>query len=340
MCTYIASLYVYLSMYMYMYIGLTLNPVAILVLEWVDELFNKANTAGADPADDSEHVYDSTYQPTNVEYSNNSTSHDYDLSHVSQVSHISQISQISHDHDDDNTAENTDRHPQGRQEDSDNIRITTSSNPSSRAQGVPGGRNPPPNPSSRSVPNHAHHHGGGVGIGKSFTPSSLRRETYLPQSGHHRVGSENLDESHDLENNQHDQVKPVKPSPSVEAGDSETAIKDSDPFGDNTTEGSENVDLNDDDLGNGKDCTPISLLIRTFLTCCSLALAVYLPNFAAVVGFIGAFCSGLVSLVFPVLAYSKIFWLEMSVAQKAGHGVLLLFGLVCAIWGTVAVFIN
>ena len=81
-----------------------------------------------------------------------------------------------------------------------------------------------------------------------------------------------------------------------------------------------------------------SKLIRVILTVSCVAVAVSLPFFARVVGFIGAFCSCFVSIVFPIAAAMRL--LKMSSCEFCVCTILLVVGCVCTIWGTVAVFIS
>lgn len=83
-----------------------------------------------------------------------------------------------------------------------------------------------------------------------------------------------------------------------------------------------------------------SIVIRVFLSACCVAAAVSLPFFARVVGFIGAFCSCFVSIVFPVAAAIVLLKNEMTLLQYMFAWCVLVFGLVCCVWGTIAVFIT
>ena len=104
-------------------------------------------------------------------------------------------------------------------------------------------------------------------------------------------------------------------------------------------------DSDDDETGGGgrrsaASCKRFlcSKLIRMVLTGACVATAVSLPYFAAVVGFIGAFCSCFVSLVFPVAAALVLLRHEMGTAELCAASVLTVLGLVACVWGTVAVF--
>ena len=91
-----------------------------------------------------------------------------------------------------------------------------------------------------------------------------------------------------------------------------------------------------------KSCknTLVSMSIRILLSIAVTATAVSLPFFARVVGFIGAFCSCFVSIVFPVAAALVLLKNEMSRLHCVFAWCVLIFGSVCTIWGTVAVFVS
>jgi vesicular inhibitory amino acid transporter len=104
-----------------------------------------------------------------------------------------------------------------------------------------------------------------------------------------------------------------------------------------------NKDRSNEDIdAQEKSCknTLVSMSIRILLSIAVTATAVSLPFFARVVGFIGAFCSCFVSIVFPVAAALVLLKNEMSRLQRVFAWCVLIFGLVCTIWGTVAVFVS
>jgi amino acid permease len=81
-----------------------------------------------------------------------------------------------------------------------------------------------------------------------------------------------------------------------------------------------------------------SFAIRIALSISVFFVAVYLPYFADVVAFIGAFCSCFVSLVFPCAAYLKIFKNKMSYFEYILNILFVCVGVICCVWGTLAVF--
>ena len=81
-----------------------------------------------------------------------------------------------------------------------------------------------------------------------------------------------------------------------------------------------------------------SKCIRIGLTAACVAAAVSLPFFARGVGFIGAFCSCFVSIVFPLAAAMRL--LDMGKCEFMICLVLLMLGCVFTVWGTVAVFLS
>jgi len=84
--------------------------------------------------------------------------------------------------------------------------------------------------------------------------------------------------------------------------------------------------------------TLCSSAIRILLSAACVAVAVSLPFFARVVGFIGAFCSCFVSIVFPAAAALVLLKKEMSLVEYLFAWFVLILGIVCTVWGTVAVF--
>lgn len=79
---------------------------------------------------------------------------------------------------------------------------------------------------------------------------------------------------------------------------------------------------------------------RVVIGALAAGFAMVIPGFAQLVSFIGAFCSCLVSIVFPALAYLLLFWDDISCWSKLLNGSIVVFGLICSVVGTVAVFIN
>jgi vesicular inhibitory amino acid transporter len=81
-----------------------------------------------------------------------------------------------------------------------------------------------------------------------------------------------------------------------------------------------------------------SFAIRIVLSVSVFFVAVYIPYFADVVAFIGAFCSCFVSLVFPCAAYLQIFKKEISTMEYLLNSFFVFIGLICCVWGTCSVF--
>ena len=75
-------------------------------------------------------------------------------------------------------------------------------------------------------------------------------------------------------------------------------------------------DDDDDYDGKSRICQNLrSFGIRIVLSVSVFFVAVYIPYFADVVAFIGAFCSCFVSLVFPCAAYLQIFNIRNKLAR-------------------------
>ena len=99
----------------------------------------------------------------------------------------------------------------------------------------------------------------------------------------------------------------------------------------------EEVVLSEEDIRSWKT-TLCSMAIRIMLSAACVAAAISLPFFARVVGFIGAFCSCFVSIVFPTAAALVLLKGEMSSFEYMFCWSVLIFGIVCTAWGTIAVF--
>merc|ERR1712046_89540 len=77
---------------------------------------------------------------------------------------------------------------------------------------------------------------------------------------------------------------------------------------------------------------------RTFLTAACVTAAVALPFFARVVGFIGAFTCCFVSVVVPTTAALTLLRRQMTWMEYTLSTLLALVGIICCVWGTIAVF--
>jgi len=77
---------------------------------------------------------------------------------------------------------------------------------------------------------------------------------------------------------------------------------------------------------------------RTGLCCVSLMMALFLPSFSTIVAFVGASCSFVVSILFPLLCYIQLYGATMSRLSKYLHYSVLVVNLVLCVVGTIAVF--
>ena len=82
-----------------------------------------------------------------------------------------------------------------------------------------------------------------------------------------------------------------------------------------------------------------SLFLRSVLALAALLLAVVLPSFAFICSFVGAFCSFIVSAIFPICCYLKLFP-ETNRWQKACNWLLVVVNSVLCIIGTAAVIVS
>ena len=81
-----------------------------------------------------------------------------------------------------------------------------------------------------------------------------------------------------------------------------------------------------------------SIMIRTTIFALCVYSAIAVPNFAHVVGFIGSFCSCVVSLVFPLAAALVLLRHTMSPWQTIITVLLFILSCILSIWGTVTIF--
>lgn len=81
------------------------------------------------------------------------------------------------------------------------------------------------------------------------------------------------------------------------------------------------------------------LLIRASMCGLTLVIAVSLPSFARIVSFIGAACSFSVSGIFPLLFYVKLCWDDLTRAEVCCLCCLIFTCILCAVIGTIAVFV-
>jgi len=82
-----------------------------------------------------------------------------------------------------------------------------------------------------------------------------------------------------------------------------------------------------------KQC--LSILQRLVVTCASVAVSIYIPEFSIMMAFLGSFSAFCISIVGPVAAKVKL-------EGKCGvlDGTIMFVGIVMAIWGTAAAFLN
>lgn len=82
----------------------------------------------------------------------------------------------------------------------------------------------------------------------------------------------------------------------------------------------------------------IGVIIRTALATAALMCALFVPEFARITSFIGAFFAMLVSVFFPCVCYLKLFWSALGEAEKWLNVFIATISLILAYIGTVASF--
>jgi len=84
----------------------------------------------------------------------------------------------------------------------------------------------------------------------------------------------------------------------------------------------------------------LSIFLRSTIALIALLLSLSVPGFAAICAFVGAFCSFVVSLIFPVVCYLRMFRHRLSKLFKLFLWTLTLFNIFLCILGTAAVFVE
>ena len=76
--------------------------------------------------------------------------------------------------------------------------------------------------------------------------------------------------------------------------------------------------------------------VKLSLTLLALVVAVFVPSFSFICALVGMICTMAVSVVFPAWAYVKMFWRQLSFADKAINIALVISGVILSIAGTIA----
>nr|CCA14050.1 Amino Acid/Auxin Permease (AAAP) Family putative [Albugo laibachii Nc14] len=82
----------------------------------------------------------------------------------------------------------------------------------------------------------------------------------------------------------------------------------------------------------------VGIFIRTALATAALMCALFVPEFARITSFIGAFFAMLVSVFFPCVCYLRLFWSVLGEKEKWLNVLIATISLVLAYIGTVASF--
>jgi len=107
----------------------------------------------------------------------------------------------------------------------------------------------------------------------------------------------------------------------------------------------ESFQSNEDESGLRSYCAltqreALSKVVRTALVFLSLSLAVFVPSFASICAFLGAFCSFVISAIFPILCYIKIYGKDLSRGVYIGNCVILVINCILCILGTGAAMVQ
>lgn len=79
----------------------------------------------------------------------------------------------------------------------------------------------------------------------------------------------------------------------------------------------------------------LSIIQRIVVTCASVAVSIYIPEFSVMMAFLGSFSAFCLSIVGPIAAKVKI-------EGRCGllDAAIMLIGIVMAVWGTIAAFLG
>jgi vesicular inhibitory amino acid transporter len=90
----------------------------------------------------------------------------------------------------------------------------------------------------------------------------------------------------------------------------------------------------------GTFSTVYRVLLRTALGVGALCCALYVPHFARVTSFVGAFFAMLASVFLPCICYLKLFYHQLSQKEKCANILLATLSILFAIIGTLSSFIS
>ena len=78
--------------------------------------------------------------------------------------------------------------------------------------------------------------------------------------------------------------------------------------------------------------------IRTIVSAMTLGVALAVPNFARVTALLGSLFAIIVSVIFPIVAYMKIFNCSLTTSEKLWNGALLVLSIILGALGTFSSF--
>lgn len=79
----------------------------------------------------------------------------------------------------------------------------------------------------------------------------------------------------------------------------------------------------------------LSIVLRTLLAVCALAVVFCIPSFSVMMGIMGSICSFTIAVTFPCACYLRLKWHQISFLKKALHCFLVSVGLFASISGAI-----
>lgn len=79
-----------------------------------------------------------------------------------------------------------------------------------------------------------------------------------------------------------------------------------------------------------------SSIIKLVLIVFALLVAIFIPSFSFLCSLVGMICTMAVSCIFPAAAHLKLFGPRLSITEKIVDWILVVFGSVMAVMGTIA----
>lgn len=80
----------------------------------------------------------------------------------------------------------------------------------------------------------------------------------------------------------------------------------------------------------------VSSLVKVGLIAMSLGVAIFVPSFGFLCSLLGLICAMTVSVIFPAASHLKMFGTKLSSFEKTIDWIIIIFGIITAVAGTIA----